>query len=316
MSWKRMPKEKSRKGVHTVTVDADRDGQRVDNFLSARLKGVPRSAVYRLIRTGQVRINGRRCKPATRLNTGDDVRIPPVQSEERGQVMVSDAVKAQVNDAIVLETDEVLVVNKPSGMAVHSGSGLPWGLIDVLRQLRPGVYMELVHRLDRETSGCLVLAKSGSALNHLSAQFREGKAEKFYLCLLNGILNEDRVEVDAPLARVAGEQVRQVEVAKHGKPARTRFLTLHRYQDCSYVEAELLSGRTHQIRVHAQYLGMALAGDQKYGSREQVKQWRKRGLRRLFLHAHRISLENPAGGDIEVELPLPADLRSVIDGLQ
>jgi 23S rRNA pseudouridine955/2504/2580 synthase len=316
MSWKRMPKEKSRKGVHTVSVDADRDGQRVDNFLSARLKGVPRSAVYRLIRTGQVRINGSRCKPATRLSTGDEVRIPPVRSADRDQVIVSDAVKAQVNDAIVLETDDVLVVNKPSGMAVHSGSGLPWGLIDVLRQLRPGAYIELVHRLDRETSGCLVLAKSGSALNHLSAQFREGKAEKFYLCLLNGIMAEDRVEVDAPLARVAGEQIRQVEVAAHGKPAKTRFLMLHRYRDCSYVEAELLSGRTHQIRVHAQHLGMALAGDQKYGSREQIKQWRERGLRRLFLHAHRISLDNPAGGDIDVELPLPAELRSVIDSLQ
>lgn len=311
-----MPKEKSRKGVQTVTVDADRDGQRVDNFLSARLKGVPRSAVYRLIRTGQVRINGGRCKPASRLNSGDEVRIPPVRSEDPAQVVVSDAVKAQVKDAIVLETDDVLVVNKPSGMAVHSGSGLPWGLIDVLRQLRPDAYIELVHRLDRETSGCLVLAKSGNALNHLSAQFREGKVGKFYLCLLNGLLNEDRVVVDAPLARVAGDQVRQVEVAEHGKPARTVFRTLHRYRECSYVEAELLSGRTHQIRVHAQHLGMPLAGDQKYDTRERIKQWRKRGLRRLFLHAHRISLENPAGGAIEVELPLPAELRSVIDELQ
>lgn len=303
-------------GVRMVRVDADRQGQRVDNFLASLLKGVPRAAVYRMIRTGQVRVNGGRCKPATRLEEGDEVRVPPAQTRRQQDAPVSEAVRQQVRAAILYQDADLLVVNKPAGMAVHAGSGLPWGLIDALRQDRPGEFLELAHRLDRETSGCLVLARNGAALGHLSRLFRSGSVNKYYLCLMDGRLPEDLVEVDAPLAREEGETRTPVTVQEDGKPSRTRFRLLRRFADCSYVEAELLSGRTHQIRAHARYLGLPLAGDGKYADREAVKRWKKRGLSRLFLHAHRLGLEAPSGEHLELDAPLPDELRRVLDRLE
>lgn len=311
-----MPTVDNREGVRTVAVDRDRDGQRVDNFLSANLKGVPKSAVYRLIRTGQVRVNGKRCKASTRLAENDRVRIPPVRLQQRDEVIVSDAVQEQVRQAVVFENEHLLIIDKPSGMAVHSGSGLPWGLIDALRQSRPGEFLELVHRLDRETSGCLVLARNGKALNHLSAQFREGTPGKFYFCLLDGRLQQDTVEVDAPLAKVENGQRRQVQVTAAGKEAQTRFRRLEAYTAGTLAEAELLTGRTHQVRVHAQHLGTPLAGDALYSSRKSLNKWRKLGLRRLFLHAHRVVLRDPGGGELDISSPLPDTLRRVLDGLE
>ncbi|MCW8872825.1 MAG: RluA family pseudouridine synthase [Xanthomonadales bacterium] len=311
-----MPTNDNHSGVRMVHVDADRQGQRVDNFLSNLLKGVPRAAVYRMIRTGQVRINGGRCKPATRLEAGDEVRVPPAHTRGQREVIVSDNVLVQVREAILHEDKDLLVVNKPAGMAVHAGSGLPWGLIDALRQDRPGEYLELAHRLDRETSGCLVLARNGPALNHLSAQFREGLVRKFYLCLMDGRLPEDLVEVDAPLSRTDAESRGPVVVQPDGKPARTRFRLLERFHGASYVEAELLTGRTHQIRAHARHIGLPLAGDAKYSDRESLKRWKKQGLGRLFLHAHRLGLGAPSGEHMEFNAVLPGSLREVLDRLQ
>jgi 23S rRNA pseudouridine955/2504/2580 synthase len=303
-------------GVRRVRVDADRHGQRLDNFLSALLKGVPKAAVYRMIRTGQVRVNGSRAKPAARLEEGDEIRVPPVRTRTQQQVTVSDEVRRQVRQAILHEDADLLVVNKPAGMAVHAGSGLPWGLIDALRQDRPQEYLELVHRLDRETSGCLLLARNGGALNMLSAQFRAGTVRKFYLCLMDGRLPEDLVEVDAPLSRAESETVSAVVSDADGKSARTRFRLLQRFRECSYVEAELLTGRTHQIRAHARHIGLPLAGDTKYAEREAVQRWRAIGLNRLFLHAHRLGLAVPSGEDMEFHAPLPDALRDVLDRLE
>lgn len=311
-----MPSDSKPGGVSIVTVDSNRDGQRVDNFLAARLKGIPRSLVYRIIRTGQVRINGKRCKPATRLSEGDQVRIPPAKTREDGNADISGKVRDLVRSRILYEDADLLVVDKPAGMAVHGGSGLPWGLIDVLRQERPGQFIELVHRLDRETSGCLVLALNGQSLQNVSTQFRDGRVDKRYLCLLTGRLPQDLVNVRAPLARVQAGQRRLVEVSEEGKLAHTRFRLLQAYQECSFAEAELLTGRTHQIRAHARHLGIPLAGDDKYDSRESVRAWRKRGLKTLFLHCHRLVFENSRGERQEFNAPLPAGLRTVLDSLE
>lgn len=303
-------------GVRLEQVSADHDGQRLDNWLSSRLKGIPRSLLYRLIRTGQVRINGKRCKPATRLEANDTVRIPPARIAERGGAEVSDRVVSQLRERILFENGDMLVLDKPAGMAVHAGSGLPWGVIDVVRKMYPDTFVELVHRLDRETSGCLVLARNGPALNHLSALFREGGIDKRYLCLLHGSLAQDMVEVDASLARVEGQDKKRiVVVSPEGKPARTRFRRLQAWPDATYAEAELLTGRTHQIRAHARHIGAPLAGDSRYSANASQKFWRKRGLRRLFLHAHFLGLEAVDGERVEFTAPLPPELRTVLDGL-
>ena len=312
-----MSKPNKSSGAYLVEVDSNRAGQRLDNFLAGKLKGVPKSAVYRMIRTGQVRINGGRCKAASRLEEGDKVRIPPAQTRDRGEVVVSDRVIQQLEDAIIHESPDLLLINKPSGMAVHSGSGLPWGLIDAIRQSRPGEYVELVHRLDRETSGCLVLARNGPALNALSAQFRDGQVQKRYLCLMNGRMREAVIDVDAPLRKVQSGNTGLVEVdAEEGKPALTRFHLLQDYRDCSYVEVELFTGRTHQIRAHAKHLGLPLAGDDRYASRESLKKWKKRGLGRIFLHAHRLGLNALSGEPLTFDAPLPGPLRKVLDRLE
>lgn len=303
-------------GVRLVRVDSDHQGQRLDNFLAGQLKGVPKAAVYKMIRTGQVRINGGRARPASRLEQGDEVRIPPARTRESHAAAVSASVRQRLRETILYEDRDVLVINKPAGMAVHAGSGLPWGLIEALRQDRPGEYLELAHRLDRETSGCLLLARNGAALGHLTGQFRDGTVRKHYLCLLDGRLPEDLVEVDAPLSRTDVEFRGPMEVQEDGKKARTRFRLLQRYRDCSYVEAELLTGRTHQIRAHARHLGMPLAGDVKYSSREAVKRWKSRGLGRLFLHAHRLVFSALSGEPMAFDAPLPEPLRAVLNRLE
>ena len=311
-----MSNQNKSSAVQRVRVDADRAGQRLDNFLSARLKGVPKSAVYRMIRTGQVRINGGRCKAATRLEQGDEVRIPPAHTRDKGDIVVSDRVIRQIEESIIYQSQDLLVINKPSGMAVHSGSGLPWGLIDVVRQDRPGEFIELVHRLDRDTSGCLVLARNGAALSHLTAQFRDTLVQKRYLCLMNGQMRDAIIEVDAPLRKVQSAKQGLVEVSEQGKAALSRFHLLQAYRESSYAEVEIFTGRTHQIRAHAKHIGLPLAGDDRYSGRESLKKWKKRGLGRIFLHAHRLGLNAPSGESMTFDAPLPAPLREVLDSLE
>ena len=296
-------------------IDAERAGQRLDNYLLGELKGVPRSHVYRLIRSGQVRVNSGRTSPSYRLRAGDRVRVPPVGQKPAAEATATPDRLEWLGARIIYEDTRLLVLDKPAGFAVHGGSGLSWGLIDAVRQARPEGFAELAHRLDRETSGCIVLALNGRALRHLSAEFRSGRVVKRYLCLLDGLLPQPVVTVDAPIGRAAGPDAEEEPGADGAREARTRFTALQRFRDCTYAEAELFTGRTHQIRVHAAHLGMPLAGDTRYADRAAARKWMARGLRRLFLHAHRLEFCDAAGNALAFSAPLPAALHAVLDGL-
>ena len=301
--------------VRRVTVDADRAGQRLDNFLVGELKGVPRSAVYRMIRTGQVRINGGRAKAATRLEAGDEVRVPPAHVRADRAVHVPDRVLELLRASVLHEDEDALVIDKPAGLAVHAGSGLSFGIIEALRQLRPGDELELVHRLDRDTSGCLLLSRNRRAMGRLREALRNEAFDKRYLCLLDGRLSEDRVLVDAPLRKVTRGGERLVVVDPDGKPSRTAFRRLEDRAGCTFAEAELFTGRTHQIRAHAAHLDTPLAGDDRYAPEERLRHWKGLGLSRVFLHAHRLSFPGPGDDTVLVESPLPDELRGVLERL-
>lgn len=302
-----------------VSVDPERAGQRLDNFLLSQLKGAPRSLVYRLLRTGQVRVNKGRVKAAYRLEAGDQVRIPPVRLDEpKAAETPPDQRLRELEARILYEDGRLLVVNKPAGMAVHGGSGLSYGVIEALRALRPAESsLELVHRLDRDTSGCLLVAKRRAMLRWLHELIRKNAVEKRYLALVAGEMPQKTLDVDAPLRKntlMGGERV--VRVDPEGKPSRTQFRRLRRLPGATLVEARLLTGRTHQIRVHAAHLGLPLLGDGKYGDREANAALRKLGLRRLFLHACALTFELPDGaGRFHIEAPLDAELQEVLDKL-
>lgn len=300
-------------GVRLETVPGDRDGQRLDNFLMARLPDLPRSAVYKIVRTGQVRVNGGRAKPFQKLRAGDEVRIPPVHQQVRNAARVPDRVVAAIEDGVLHEDGELIVCNKPSGIAVHGGSGLSWGLIEALRQSRGSDRLDLVHRLDRETSGILLVAKNGRALRELQARFARRETRKAYLTLLHGRLPGDLWTVDEPLAKreIGGERV--VVVDPEGKPSVTTFRRIENYRDGTFAEAVPVTGRTHQIRVHAQHLGAPCAGDPRYQSEADRALWRERGLDRLFLHAHALEIQGPSGEAEHFSCPLPDELRAVLD---
>jgi 23S rRNA pseudouridine955/2504/2580 synthase len=301
--------------ARTVVVEDDEVDRRLDNFLIARLKGVPRAHVYRIIRSGQVRVNSRRAGPERRLKAGDRVRIPPVKAAPGTAGHAVRARKAAWIEARVLYEDaDLLVLDKPAGLAVHGGSGVSLGAIELLRAARPEArLLALAHRLDRDTSGCLLIAKTQSSLRRLQAEFRAGKVEKIYLALLVGKLDSREVTVDVPLRtseRRGGE--RYVRADADGKPALTRFSAQTRLASATLVRVTLLTGRTHQIRVHAAHLGLPLAGDERYGVTPDpiVARW---GLNRLFLHAASIAFQSPSDvGVIRVESPLPEDLAAVI----
>lgn len=302
--------------VRTVEIAADRAGQRIDNYLMTALKGVPRSAVYRLLRTGQVRVNGGRAKPDRRLEAGDVLRIPPVRVADREQMVPAAAQLGQVRDAVIFEDEHFLVLDKPSGVASHGGSGIQHGAIELLRAAFPEQALELVHRLDRDTSGVLVLARNRRALTGLQALIREGKPVKQYLALLEGTLARARFDVNAPLRKfVLSGGERMVRVADDGKAALTFFKRLDQYPNAALVDATLATGRTHQIRVHAAHAGHAVAGDEKYASRESIKQFQAAGLKRLFLHATRFEFTWESRSYC-FSTPLPPDLKQVIDRLQ
>ena len=303
--------------VQSVAVPEDRAGQRLDNFLAGRLKGVPKSLIYRVCRTGQVRVNGKRAKPDQRLEAGDEVRIPPVRVAERDEPAApSQGLLERIEAAIIHEDREFLVIDKPAGIASHGGSGVSFGAIELLRAARPRDTLELAHRLDRDTSGVLVLTRKRSALTALQAAIREGRVEKRYLALVQGALPKPRLTVDAPLRKsVLQGGERMVRVDADGKESRSRFTELERYADASLVEVALETGRTHQIRVHAQHLGHPLAGDEKYGEREFNKAMRDLGLKRLFLHAARFEF-SLGERSYSFSAPLAPELAAVVDVLQ
>ncbi len=305
--------------VRILPIDAERAGQRIDNFLFGQLKGVPKSHVYRLLRSGQVRINGKRAKPESRLADGDQVRIPPVRvAEPRDPGIAPDGMLSRVDGWVIFEDRGFLVINKPSGVATHGGSGISFGAIELLRQWRPDESMELVHRLDRDTSGVLVLARKRSALTGLQALIREGQTDKRYLALLSGVVKRERIDVNAPLAKnVMQGGERMVRVDPEGKPSRSVFRVLEKFADATLCEVELDTGRTHQIRVHAAHIGHPLLGDDKYGIPEANRLARQQGLKRLFLHAAQFSFTLPGNPDAYVfHAPLAPELVAYLDTLR
>ena len=308
-------------GARQVRVPDDRAGQRLDNFLLGQLKGAPRSLVYKLVRSGQVRVNGGRAKADRKLEAGDEVRIPPLRLPEAGErgtpaKGLLDALAA----SIVFEDDWLLAVDKPSGVASHGGSGISFGVIETLRALRPDQSLELVHRLDRDTSGVLVVAKKRAALTELQALMRtEGGIAKRYLALLVGRMPDGVMSVDAPLhvgLRQGGE--RHVQVNAAGKASLSHFRALERRGGHSYCEVRIATGRTHQIRAHALHIGHPVAGDDKYGDADTNQRLRTQaGLKRLFLHAASLEFALDQGRrPYVVNAPLPADLSDVLDRLR
>jgi len=308
------------RAVRQVETPADRAGQRLDNFLLGQLKGAPKSLIYKIIRSGQVRVNGGRAKPDTRLDAGDTVRIPPVPLPAAGAAAPGKALLEAMAASIVFEDARLLAINKPSGIASHGGSGISAGVIETLRALRPEQSLELVHRLDRDTSGLMVIAKKRSALTQLQALLREEHAsgiEKRYLALLCGRMPGGGMRVDAPLhtgIRQGGE--RHVQVHEKGKPALSEFKVLERRGGQTWCEVRIHTGRTHQIRVHAQHIGYPIAGDDKYGEVAWNQKLReKTGLSRLALHAASLSfaLEHT---EYALSAPLAPELAAVLDELR
>jgi 23S rRNA pseudouridine955/2504/2580 synthase len=303
-------------GVRIVEIGPERDGQRVDNALMTLLKGVPRSLVYRILRTGQVRINGKRAKPETRLAAGDMLRIPPVRVAERDETVAPSGMVRAVADSVIFEDKHFLVIDKPVGIAAHGGSGVSHGAIELLRAARPNEHLELVHRLDRDTSGVLVLARSRPGLTGLQALIRENEVTKQYLCLMTGTPRKAKFDVNAPLLKsVMHGGERLVRVDDGGKPSLTFFQEMEQYPGARLMQATLGTGRTHQIRVHAQYVGHPLAGDPKYGDEEANKRLRAKGLKRMFLHAARMSFDL-GGKNYDFSSPLPDDLKVFLNNLR
>jgi 23S rRNA pseudouridine955/2504/2580 synthase len=310
-------------GVKIVKVADDRAGQRVDNFLLGQLKGAPRSLIYKIIRDGQVRINGKRCKPDSRLEAADEVRVPPVKiTVNDGERPPPKSMLERLAASIVFEDKALLVVNKPSGIATHGGSGVSFGVIEGLRALRPNEPLELVHRLDRDTSGVLVLAKKRSALLQLQALMREGEdddgPEKQYLALLVGKMPSGTMTVNAPLQKAVlqgGE--RMVRVDQAGKASVSHFTLLERRGGYSFCKIRIETGRTHQIRVHAAHIGHPVAGDEKYGDKEANKKLATQyGLKRLFLHAASMQFTiNSGQSPYLLNAPLATELNAVLDRL-
>lgn len=304
--------------VEHVIVSAEYDGQRIDNFLLRYLKGVPKSMIYRILRKGEVRVNKGRIKPQHRLKAGDDIRIPPINKAQPKVINPSQHAVAEIQQCVLYEDERILVINKPSGMAVHGGSGLSFGVIEAVRHWRNDLhYLELVHRLDRETSGCLILAKKRSALRQLHELLRENRIEKRYLALVMGNWQYGERTIDIPLQKNtlrSGERV--VRISEHGKSAISIFKPIAITKQASLLEVQIKTGRTHQIRVHAAHTGHPVAGDDKYGDKAFNRQLESMGLHRMFLHARGLafSLEEPHK-DIVLNAPLDVELEDILKKL-
>lgn len=310
--------EVSKKTVAWLEVDESGAQQRIDNFLVKHLKGVPKSHIYRILRSGEIRVNSKRVDSGYRLCVGDKLRIPPVRTAQRRDRDASGPVAPLLAGRILYEDDCLLVVDKPAGMAVHGGSGVSLGLVEQLRLERPDAkFIELAHRLDRETSGVLLLAKKRSALTAVHRAMREGAVEKRYLALVKGGWRDKKRNARFPLHKyVTSGGERRVSVHEDGRPAHTVFFLRQSWPEFSLLEAELKTGRTHQIRVHLAHLGFPIAGDAKYGDFAWNRALQKLGLKRMFLHARELILNHPSsGGRLVLEAPLPEDLHRFLDGL-
>lgn len=311
-----------RKEVTFKEVTPEEAGGRLDNYLIRELKGVPKSMVYRIIRKGEVRVNGGRTKPEYKVMSGDRIRIPPVRVSDAPVALPSPRLDkvAALENAVVYENDGLLVLNKPAHIAVHGGSGVEYGVIEALRALRPELrYLELAHRLDRETSGCLIIAKKRSALRFLHEEFREKELSKQYLALVPGVFNKRGCTVRAPLERITlatGERIVRVN-ENAGKPSVTEFRVRQAFRDATLLECFPKTGRTHQIRVHLAHLGFPILGDEKYGRRENDAPFVSLGLSRMFLHAEKITFQDPAvGKTVTVTAPLPPELQALLEKLE
>ncbi|MGR5119241.1 23S rRNA pseudouridine(955/2504/2580) synthase RluC [Vibrio astriarenae] len=306
--------------VQLIDIDEDMAGQRIDNFLRNQLKSIPKSMVYRIVRKGEVRVNKKRIKAEYKLQAGDVVRIPPVTipaSTEEAQAPSTKLNKvAELESKIIYEDDHMLILNKPSGTAVHGGSGLKFGAIEALRALRPDArFLELVHRIDRDTSGILLVAKKRSALRHLQAQFREKTVKKFYFALVMGQWKPSCKVVNAPLLKNEVNSI--VRVNSKGKPSETRFKIIEQFEQATLVQASPITGRTHQIRVHTQYTGHPIAWDDRYGDRRFDAYTAQVGLDRLFLHAANIRFIHPKTEEwMEINAPMEKRLEKALSGLR
>ncbi|WFC16093.1 23S rRNA pseudouridine(955/2504/2580) synthase RluC [Aeromonas salmonicida] len=305
--------------VQLLTIEAEHEGQRIDNFLKTQLKGVPKSLIYRILRKGEVRVNKKRIKPEYKLCPGDEVRVPPVRVAEKNELPSANLGSIQrLESQILFEDDAMIVLNKPSGMAVHGGSGLSFGVIEGLRALRPDArFLELVHRLDRDTSGVLLVAKKRSALRSLHEQLRVKTMRKQYLALVRGQWQPHVKVVNAPLRKKdlqSGERV--VRVSSDGKPSETRFRIARQFAEATLVECSPITGRTHQIRVHTQHAGHPIACDDKYGEAAFDEKMRSQGLKRLFLHAWKLTFTHPVDGrEVLIEAPLAPELDNFLNKL-
>ncbi|HEU0219968.1 MAG TPA: RluA family pseudouridine synthase [Gallionella sp.] len=301
----------SKDSVAFLTIDESGEAQRIDNFLLRLLKGVPKSHVYRILRGGEVRVNKKRVDQTYRLQLGDRLRIPPIRVAERPETEFVPAAEFP----IIYEDDALLAVNKPAGVAVHGGSGVSFGVIEQMRRARPQAkFLELVHRLDRETSGVLLLAKKRSALTVLHEMMREGNSDKRYFALVLGQWKNTRQHVKLPLHKFDTPQgEKRVMVREDGQASHTVFTLQKSWPGYALLEAQLKTGRTHQIRVHLAHLGFPIAGDDKYGDFARNKVLMKQGLKRMFLHAHSISFNHPLTGEpLQLTAPLPKELEKFI----
>ena len=303
-------------GVRKVRVDSEHAGQRIDNFLRRELPGLPKGRLYRMLRRGEVRVNGGRVRAEYKLKEGDEVRVPPARVRGPGDAP-GEGASARILERVIFEDKRLIVVDKPSGVAVHGGSGISHGVIELLRHARPDLRdLSLVHRLDRETSGCLVLAKRRSALRELHEKFREGRVEKNYLALVVGDWQLGDQLIDKPLLvenRKGGE--RHVVVSNGGKHAQTRAQLSRTFGKYSLLQCAPLTGRTHQIRVHLQSLDFPIVGDDRYGDEEANRKAKKLGLRRLFLHAQSIAFADDSGNELHFTTPLADDLERFLQAL-
>lgn len=299
--------------VQLVEIEDNANGQRLDNFLITRLKGVPKSHIYRIVRKGEVRVNKGRVDVSYRLELGDIVRIPPVRIAERtDEIFIPGLLRQALQDNILFEDDVLLILNKPCGYPVHGGTGINAGVIEGLRQSRPNAqFLELVHRLDKDTSGCLLIAKKRSILRQLHEMFRGDGIQKTYTALLSGQWLKTKQIVNVSLQKnVSKGGERFVRVNQDGKPAETLFNRLQLFADCTLVEAMPKTGRTHQIRVHAAWLGHPIVGDERYGMEDVNQKFKNKNYNRMFLHAAKLEFRHPKTGEkLSVNAPLPQDLH-------